>query len=380
MKRIVILVAFIALVVLGIFNSKERAKGDLERERAAAVAKVEAERGSRARLEGTRLGRERFDLALRSGESGEMEESVGQRLARLLNGEEMGGAHRVTREEVEAYLLKHKESPFSLVAAFGATGNIELLKRAATNAPNDPLVQMRVLVHNAFPEERDKWIEALKKSSPDNSLPHFLKAKDLMASGDGAGALEEIRAAGGKKFDDFTKEMAFAQEEVYLSAGRNVAEAKALGSAEVLLPHLAPFKQLGNQLAELAGEYGKADDRESEKTLLRGTWELGQQLVNSGRDGVLITGLVGLAIENKALRSWPEDEPSPFPDKSVADQLARNASIREEVRNVNSLFEQWLPAASENEIISYFDHMRLFGEWESVKWLKRQYPELGQPK
>ncbi len=301
-------------------------------------------------------------------------EAFGARIARLLNGE--SEEHRLSMVEVNEYLARNRESGFSLVAAFGVSRDREYLKRAATNSPNDPFVQTQVLLHNVFPEERQKWIDSLKKSSPENSLPHFLSASDLMTSGDVAGALEEVRAAQGKSFDDFTKEMGFAQEEAYLSAGRNPAEAKALGNSEVLLPQLAPFKKFAVDLAEKAGEFGNAGDSAAQQALLSAAWELGHQLSVSGREGTLLHGLVGLAVENIALNKWPEGVDAPFLDRSVPEQRERNREIRANIREVSPVAGRWLPTASENEVIAYYDRLRMFGEWETLKWLRLQHPEL----
>lgn len=298
------------------------------------------------------------------------EEKIGERIVRLVRGD--SDEHRLSMSEVNDYLVKNKSSAFSLVAAFGVTRDREFLKQAATNAPNDPFVQTQVLVHNLYPEEREKWINALKESSPENSLPHFLSAQEHLAKSDVAGAIEEINAAQNKSYDDFTKEMAFAQEEAYLSAGRSVVEAKALGSSEVLLPQLAPFKKLGVDLAERAVEAGNAGDADSQQAILSATWELGHQLKANGRDGTLIAGLVGLAIENIALNKWPEGVEAPFLDVPVIDQREKNRETRADIRQFAPLAESWLPTASESEIITYFDRLRMFGEWETLLWLRRQ--------
>ena len=298
------------------------------------------------------------------------EEKIGERIARLMRGD--SDEHRLSMSEINDYLIKHKSSAFSLVAAFGVMRDKEFLKQAATNAPGDPFVQTQVLVHNLYPEDREKWINALKESSPQNSLPHFLSAQEQLAKGDVAGALEEINAAENKSYDDFTKEMAFAQEEAYLSAGRSVVEAKALGNSEVLLPQLAPFKKLGVDLAERAVEAGNAGDTASQQAILSATWELGHQLRLSGRDGTLLSGLVGLAIENIALNKWPEGAEAPFLNGSVSDQREKNREIRADIRQVAPIVESWLPTASENELITYFDRLRMFGEWDTLQWLRHQ--------
>jgi hypothetical protein len=68
----------------------------------------------------------------------------------------------------------------------------------------------------------------------------------------------------------------------------------------------------------------------------------------------------------------------PFLDRPVADQRERNREIRAEIREVSPIVNRWLPTASENEIINYFDRLRMFSEWETLKWLRRQDEELLQ--
>jgi hypothetical protein len=275
-------------------------------------------------------------------------------------------------------LSKHKRSAFSLVAAFGVTRDRQYLREAATNAPNDPFVQTQVLLHNVFPEERQKWIDALEKSSPENSLANFFRSRELMAAGDVAGAVAEVDRARGKSLDDMAKEMAFAQEEAYLSAGRPPAEAKALGSAEVLLPHLAQFKRLGVDLADAATRYGAAGDTASQQEILAATWEIGRQLREDGRKGTLLNELVGLAVENNVLNKWPDGTDAPFLNRSIEEQKAQNREFRAEVHDVSPILERWLPTASESDVIHYLDRLRMFGEWETFKWLRNQHPELMQ--
>src|SRR5688572_963985 len=67
------------------------------------------------------------------------EEKIGERIARLMRGD--FDEHRLSMSEVNEYLVKHKSSAFSLVAAFGVTRDKEFLKQAATNAPSDPFIQ-----------------------------------------------------------------------------------------------------------------------------------------------------------------------------------------------------------------------------------------------
>jgi hypothetical protein len=81
-------------------------------------------------------------------------------------------------------------------------------------------------------------------------------------------------------------------------------------------------------------------------------------------------------LENIALNKWPEGTDAPFLDRSVPEQREWNRDFRADIREVAPIVERWLPTASENEIITYFDRLRMFGELETLKWLRLQHEDL----
>src|SRR6266850_381847 len=125
--------------------------------------------------------------------------TLGQRLARRVDGVD-ADEDRLTAPEIAIYLARNQTNALSLVTAFQATTDREFLRQAAAAFPDDPLVQAKVLMHNLYPEERQQWIDALKKSSPENSLPNFLAARDMMDQANATGALAEIASAANKNF------------------------------------------------------------------------------------------------------------------------------------------------------------------------------------
>jgi hypothetical protein len=303
-------------------------------------------------------------------------EAVGARISRLLGDSVNRDEFALNSQEIADLLARNQTNAPSLLAAFEASRDKEFLKKAAEQFPDDPFVQTKVLFHDLYPERRQEWIDALKKTSPQNSLPHFLVAQELMKKGDLSGVLQEIQAGRNKKYEDYTGETMAGLEEAYLMAGRSTAEAKALGSAEVLLPQLAPFKKMVAEMADLAVQYGKSGDRKSQTALLEGAWVVGSQFRSSSENGPLLHGLVGLAMENITLQRWPEGTPAPFLDKPVAEQITENRAFRTDVRLGTTTFGQWLPSAPENEIIVYYDRLRNSGELNAINWLKRQHPEF----
>lgn len=303
------------------------------------------------------------------------EEPAGARIAKLLA--QADGDHQLSDFQIAAYLQANRTNALSLVTAFEATRNREYLRMAADAFPDDPFAQTKVLFHNVLPEERAEIIGALKASDPNNSLPYLLSAQDLMKNGNVEGALAEITAASQKQFNDYTKESIVALQEAYLASGYSTIDAKALGSSSLLLPQLAPLKQLASQAADMAIAHRDSGDTESQKMLLEASWTIGAQLRDSANDGTLLNYLVGMAAQNMALSRWPETEPAGFLDGiSATDQWAANQAQRKEIRESAGLFQAWLPTASESEVIMYFDRLNTLGELETMKWLRNRHPEF----
>jgi hypothetical protein len=106
---------------------------------------------------------------------------------------------------------------------------------------------------------------------------------------------------------------------------------------------------------------------------------MGRQMRNSPRQGALITDLVGLAMENNSLRNWPKDATAEFLDRSVEEELAANKTYREDIKKNTVLMDQWFVSAPEPEVISYLDRVKVFGEFDALKWLRERHPELVTP-
>ena len=94
------------------------------------------------------------------------------------------------------------------------------LKEAATNFPGDPQVQLTVLAQDAFPEDRRKWLDAFKASSPSNSLANYLSARDYFKNNQQDAAMKELLEASGKgQFADYAMESYLGAAELSRFAG-----------------------------------------------------------------------------------------------------------------------------------------------------------------
>jgi hypothetical protein len=306
-------------------------------------------------------------------------DAMAERRLRMMNGTNRT-EFALTPQEVYSYLEANHSNAVSLLTAYQSTHDIEFLKRAAERFPKDPMVQTRVLLNDLYPEDRAKWIEALKASSPDNSMGGLLAARELVKKGDFNAAREELRPLEGKTFNDFYRESMQGLEEAYLSAGRSVAEAKTLGASEVELPAYAQFKWMGNQFVDKAKEFAAAGDQDKQLDYLAENWEIAMQFRRAGAKGTLLSDLVGLAMQNNSLRNWPAgvEAPTGEPEKwgKTEDIIAANTAYRKNMRDITDIFNKWFPSAPDQEIITYMDRTKTLGERNAFQWLRDRHPEL----
>ena len=148
-----------------------------------------------------------------------------------------------------------------LLAAFRTTGDPTLLKEAMEKYPNDPQVAFEAaFARDLSPEEQRQWLNTFEKSAPDNALANYLSALNYFNSGEIDQGVQELTAASGKQFDDYTLDRVQDDVEAYLAAGYSMADAKAIASSQLLLPQLAQLKKLGLNAVDLANAYRQAGD------------------------------------------------------------------------------------------------------------------------
>jgi hypothetical protein len=185
------------------------------------------------------------------------------------------GQPKIPREKVEEWLAKHNRNAMSLLAAFRALGDTNYLNEAATNFPNNPQVELAVLAHDEFPQDRRKWLDLFKNSSPSNSLANYLSAQDYFKNGNSDAAVKELWAASGKsQFDASLTESRLDEEDLYLSTGYSTldsAKESASGWYQDDAPELETFEQLAMGMGDLQKQYLAAGDVNSAANLAK--WE-----------------------------------------------------------------------------------------------------------
>ncbi|NBR86946.1 MAG: hypothetical protein EB141_02980 [Verrucomicrobia bacterium] len=289
-------------------------------------------------------------------------------LARLLNG---GEIPKLTREQLDTFLLQNKRSAECLLTASRALGDVSLLREAAGKFPQDPRVQFDLALRGESPEEKRRALAAFRQLARDNPLGDYLSALDRFKAGQPDEAVRDLWQASGKhRFQDYTIDHVQSAEEAYLSAGYSPLEAKAAGLFGVLLPHLSALRELGNQMSGLQQQYAQAGDLASAQAVGQIGLNLASQLEGQPAR-TLISELVGMAIEKKFLAGQSAD--SPLGDgRTVGGRLAELEAQRQTIRDVTQL-TALLPTLPPQEALTYFDRLKLSGELDALRWLQNKH-------
>jgi len=284
---------------------------------------------------------------------------------------------RLPREQVEKYLERNGRSPANLLAAYHALDDTNYLKEAATSFPNDPKVQLSVLARDMFPEERRKWLDLFKASSPDNSLANYLSARDYFKNGQTEAALNELAEATRKpQFKDYAMESRLDEEELNLEAGRSPLQSRLSpsGWAADLLRELPTFKGLAQDIEGLQKQYLDAGDTGSAERLAQIGVALANRLNGGDSAKFVINQLVGMAIEPIVLQQLNQDARYDFLDgKTPKDRLEEHKQQKLSLKDwAKSSDPALLANLTEAELLSYYDRQKLYGEVEAARWLQQR--------
>ena len=282
---------------------------------------------------------------------------------------------KLTSRQIEPYLRANRRSASSLLAAYRTTGATALLEEAMQRYPGDPQVAFEAAFKkDASPEDRRHWIDAFKKSAPDNALPDYLSALEYFEAGQADRAVEDLIAASGKsQFRDYTLDRMQDDEEAYLTAGYSMAEAKTIPARQLLLPQLAQIKDLSQHIINLANSYRDAGDTVSAQAALQLAANLGQRYGNTVTGETEISRLVGLAVESIALKAMDPNSPYGSGSETVKDRLDYLAQQSAAIRTLAQQTEALEPKMSDQDWISYKDRWRVFGEEAAGRWLVNKY-------
>jgi RNA polymerase sigma factor (sigma-70 family) len=282
---------------------------------------------------------------------------------------------KLTAEQAEDYLKENGRKASSLLAAYRTSGDPKLLKEAMEKYPDDPQVAFEAAFANdSSPEQQRQWLDTFEKSAPDNALANYLSADNYFKAGQTDQAVQELTAAAGKQqFQDYTLDRVQNDVEAYLSAGYPVAEAEYLSTWQLALPQLAPEKQLGQDLIDLANAYKQSGDQASAQTALQMAVNLGQRYSPTAAGEAIIDQLVGLAIQRGALSAMDPNSPYGDSGQSVQDQLNQLTQQRAALKDLGQQIGSLLEKVSDQDWISYYNRWMISGEAAAGQWPVNKY-------
>jgi hypothetical protein len=304
-------------------------------------------------------------------QTGGAEVKATNRLAGLL---EEGQEIEVAPEVIARWLAINKTNAGGLLAAAQVGHDRSLYLTALTNFPNDPRVLFAVAGPDRLPEQRRELLDRLQAAAPENALADYLSARDHMKNGRTMEALDDLVEATGKtRFNDYTLEDLQNREDLLLQAGKSPAEAKALATSSTLLPHLSQMKALAQDMAGLQKQYLAAGDTASAEHLAQIGLQMAEHLTAGEGGSCLINNLVGYAVERIVISPLDQQTSYSFLNGTVPDRIEQLQAQRAAAKQSTQLFDQWWRTATEAEIISYFDRVKLYGESAALGWLQSRY-------
>lgn len=269
--------------------------------------------------------------------------------------------YRLSPEELSAFLEKNGHDPDAWLVTYRLSGDIALLRRAALEFPNSPQIQMQLAMSSKDRNERRRSIDAAKKTDPENSLGYYLSALDYFRDGNAEGAIKDLLIGSSKEaLDDYALSTLQAAEEAYLSAGRNVAEAKAAATLGTTRQQAGPLRELSEHLSQLQKRYLQAGDQANANAVGNTALRLAGQIRDGG---LLIDEFVGISIEKQFLATLP-----PQAQQQRTSELAARMRY---LKDLNEAHMRWRSADS-GELIAFLDRQKLYGEIEAMEWLQRR--------
>ena len=252
------------------------------------------------------------------------------------------------------------------------------LNEAATNFPNDPQVQWTILARNAFPEDRRKWLDAFKSSSPSNSLANYLSAQDYFKNGQTDAAVSELLAATSKtQFDSYETESRLDVVELGLASGKSQLESDTLAMSGIspdFLQEFGTFRQLATGTADLQKQEFAAGDAVKAGNVAQMGVVFADQLRNGDSGKYLVNHFVGNASEAIILSQLDPNTSYDFLDgKTPTQRLVELSQSKTELKALTASFITIYPTLTDAEKISYSERSKIYGELEAIRWLNQRY-------
>jgi hypothetical protein len=122
----------------------------------------------------------------------------------------------------------------------------------------------------------------------------------------------------------------------------------------------------------LENQYLAAGDAASAEHLAQMGVQLGRQLQTGDGSRCLINQLVGIAVDRLVLGPLDAEKKYDFLGGSVSDYTAQLDVRRAAAKEDTQYAEQWMVNASETDIISYFERVKIYGDSSALAWLRQR--------
>ncbi len=205
-------------------------------------------------------------------------------------------------------------------------------------------------------------------------MANYLAASEYFKSGEFDKALEQSRNASTKSsLQDYSVEFMQNAEEAYRNAGYSDMDAKAIANQTLLLPHLSELKKAGVELSELAARYQQSGDETHAREAREMALHLADMLQDVSQQKVLISQLVGIAIERKVLGSLDPNSAYDSSGRTVQNRIDELTQTKKNIRELVSPMENLLPTMTPADQSAFFDRTRIYGEAAAMKWAAGKY-------
>jgi hypothetical protein len=279
-------------------------------------------------------------------------------------------------ELIEDYLAREGRTAANLLSAFHASGRTNYLVEAVLQFPRDPRIQFTVLSRNVFPEERRKWLDLFKSSSPDNALPNYLSAREYLRNGDDESGLRELEAARKKqRFEDFSAEARANEESLQVVAGKTPLDARlsSRGWAKDLLGTLNDLKGISHDLSRIQKQFVSTGRAQEGSQLIEAGLVLVDRIAPVEGARYTMNQLIAWSMEAVFLRGLEPLQSFDFlGGKTPQARLDEITAERDSLKALTDLAKRRMPEMTEPEKLNFLERQRTEGEVEALRWLGRQ--------
>ena len=287
-----------------------------------------------------------------------------------------------TSNVLEQMLTTAGRNETNLIAAHILSGEIAYLEEALGMSPESVLAKAlaisKYIAADDPPENLEEWIEHVRETEPDNSVSDYWKAYRAFQATDINAALAHfVEAANKPYFDDRTAVTKNALEQFLMESGVSEVAAKAIAFENIVSVYgdqQRLMSGLVRQIDEMHIMFTERNQQEDCIALAQHVAVLGERLANSQYRDTVLTDLIGISIERKAL----EREAALHNETENRDRLTeiaqRLSALEQEKLSIKAVAQcpvninQLLTTCSEAENSKYFDLITSHGEYTAWLW------------